>query len=470
MRFTKITATIGPATSEPATLERLIKSGVAVARLNFSHGNHESHEKVITTLHDIQKRKRVAIMLDTKGPEIRTGDVTAPMMIEKGDEIIFTHKPTGKEKLRVVKVDYDGLPGDVKDTKVILIDNGAIEFHVTSIKGDAVTAKALEPGKIGSRRHINIPGAFVSLPSFTKKDWTDIEFGIKHDVDFIATSFVRTGKDIRELKNFLKKHKSQIEVIAKIETQQSLDNLSDIIDESDAIMIARGDLGVETPYEDVPRIQDEIVLECRKKGKPVIVATHMLESMIQYPMPTRAEVTDIAHAAMSQADCTMLSGETAGGMYPFKCMDAMTKILDANEKIDTLETMLTLEEEPTDYNSATRYQQAMSASILARNTQADAIIVITKHGRTAKAVSNWRPLMPIIAFTDSESVARRLMLSWAVDPYCIPFFADPEKTVNEALIYAKDQKLIRKDQTVIIVSDILSGKTPVSSIQIRKVL
>ncbi len=471
MTFTKIIATIGPATSDKKTLDLLLDQGVDIARLNFSHGNHDSHRTIISYLQSLNKsgKHRVAIMLDTKGPEIRTGDVKEPLSISRGDHVLFTHIVTGNEKMKTVKVDYDSFAMDVKNAQSILIDNGAIEFKLLSIKGKNVIAQALEDGKIGSRRHINLPGADVSLPSFTKKDWGDIAFGIQNNVDFIATSFVRTAKDIKELHVYLRKHKSEANIIAKIETRQAVENIDAIIDEADGIMIARGDLGAEVPFEEVPRIQDDIVVRCRQKGKPVIVATHMLESMIQYPMPTRAEVTDIAHAAVSQTDATMLSGETAGGLYPLKAVTTMRRILDANERVDSLDTMVMMQNDMQLPEQGARMEQALAASLLARDLKADALLVFTRQGGTARAVSHWRPLIPIIAFTASENVQRRMLLLWGVDPYVISFYQeDPEKTVQTAMRTLLKRRILRSGSTVVIVSDILTkSDESAMTIQIR---
>ncbi len=472
MRFTKIVATIGPVTSSVEKIEQLAKAGVNVCRLNFSHGSYEVHGQTMENIKTVNKKGySLAIMLDTKGPEIRTGDVTQAIVIKRGDRVIFTSKATGKEKLTTITVDYPKFAEDVKNARCILIDNGSIEFSVESIeKGGIVIAKALEDGKIGSRRHVNLPGADVSLPSFTPKDWADISFGVKHGVDFYATSFVRTGKDIRTLKAFLLKHKSDGEIIAKIETPQAVDNIDAIIDAADGVMVARGDLGAEVPFEDVPKIQEMIVAKCRLNGKPVIVATHMLESMILSPMPTRAEVTDIAFAAMLQTDSTMLSGETTTGLYPFKAVSAMDRVLKVSERIehgDMASSMLRKTENIA--NNMPRQEQAVAASVLATKLKADIILVISKHGHTAMAVSNCRPLVPIHAFVETESRQRKLMLVWGITPHTIRFSEKPEDTLDRALAFLDKNKLVKKGQRVVVVSDIRTGMTPVMTIQIRTI-
>jgi pyruvate kinase len=473
MRFTKIIATIGPATCSVENIERLAKAGVNVCRLNFSHGNYEVHGQTIENVKIVNKKGySLAVMLDTKGPEVRTGDVDKPIMIKRGDLAIFTSRPTGKEKLTTIKVDYNKFADDVKAARCIVIDNGAIEFQVESIeKGGVVIAKAMEDGKIGSRRHVNLPGAYISLPSFTERDLSDIKFGAQKGVDFYATSFVRTGDDIRELKAFLKKNKGDGEIIAKIETPQAVDNIDDIIEASDGIMVARGDLGSEVPFEDVPHIQEMIVSKCRAKGKPVIVATHMLESMILSPTPTRAEVTDIAYASKLQADSTMLSGETTTGLHPFKAVDAMVRVLSANERVAPCYEYSLCCSTETSYldEDLPRREQALAASVLATKLEADAIVVISKHGLTAKAVSNCRPLTPIHSFVETESIQRKLMVVWGIIPHTVEFSEVPEKTLERALSKLEKSKTLKKGQRIVVVSDIKTGSDRVMTIQIRTI-
>lgn len=474
MRFTKIVATIGPATCSAENIVRLAKAGVNVCRLNFSHGDYAVHGRTIETIKEVNKKHglSLAIMLDTKGPEVRTGDVDQAIQIKEGEKVLFTSKPTGKESMKTVKVDYSKFADDVKDARCILIDNGAIEFKVEKIeKNGTVIARALESGKIGSRRHVNLPGAYISLPSFTEKDWADIKFGADKGVDFYATSFVRTGKDIDTLKKFLIKNKSDAQIIAKIETPQAVDNIDAIIEASDAIMVARGDLGAEVPFEDVPRIQQMIVSKCRAKGKPVIVATHMLESMILSPMPTRAEVTDIAFAAMLQADSTMLSGETTTGLYPFKSVAAMDRVLKVSELIEPNYDShfgCCCDEDCAD-EEMPRKEQSLAACVLATKLQADAIIAISKHGNTAKTVSNCRPLVPVHAFVETESIQRKLMVVWGIIPHTVKFSSDPDATVRAAIDSLTKSKQLKKGQRVVVVSDIRTDKTPVMTIQIRTI-
>ncbi len=472
MRFTKIVATLGPSTNSPEKIEELATLGINVCRMNFSHGDHEFHGQTMKNVRAVNKKGYVlALMLDTKGPEVRTGDVSEPLLISKGDLVTFTPRDiTGKEKGKTVKVSYDKFAHDAKNARCIVIDNGAIEMKLIKIENDLVIAKALESGKITSRRHVNLPGAFISLPSFTDKDWKDIKFGIEQDVDFIAPSFVRTEEDIQELKAFLKKNKSAAHIIAKIETPQAVDNIDAIIEASDGIMVARGDLGSEVPFEDVPGIQEAIVQKCRKAGKPVIVATHMLESMISSPTPTRAEVTDIAYAAKLQTDSTMLSGETAGGLYPMKAVAAMDKVLRKCERIEpSYDLLIDAPDDDAKDIDLPRKEQALSACVLGTKLHADALIVISKHGRTAMAISNCRPLIPIHAFTETEDSMRRLVLVWGVLSHCIKFSKNPDQTIADAIALGKKEGFLKKGQRVVAVSDIRSDDDRVMTIQIRTI-
>jgi len=468
-RRTKIVATLGPSAHTVSDIEKLAKLGVAVCRLNFSHGVHADHGKVIANIKAVQKQGYpLAIMLDTKGPEVRTGDVSSPIMVKKGEIVLFTHSPKKKGKEQTVLVDYPSFAKDVRNARCILIDNGVLQFDVVKISGHDVYAKATDEGRIGSRRHVNLPGTNVSLPPYTARDWADIRFGIEHGVDFIANSFVRKDEDVEALRTFLQKHKSHAQIIAKIETPQAVEDLDDIIAAADGIMVARGDLGAEVPYEDVPSIEEHIVLRCREEGKPVIVATHMLESMILSPIPTRAEVTDIAFASFLQADSTMLSGETASGKHPFKSVEVMDRVLRRNEMQsagNTDEGML----RPLFQGTELHREQAHAASVLASTMNADAILVMSRSGRTARAVSACRPEVPMHVFTDTAATLRQLMLLWGVTPHLLTLSDDPEKTVQASIALMLKEKILKKGQRVVVVSDIRTTKQRVMTIQIRSI-
>jgi len=406
--------TIGPACSEVSDLEDLIEKGMNIARINASHGDHEGHGKLIENVRTAAKNsgKTIGVLYDTKGAEIRTDSRNNPLEIKKGQEVVFSSKElemNGSQRVNI-GVNYDGFADDVRETDRILIDNGELSFDIVSIEEDGtVVAKAKQDGEIGSRRHINLPGADVDLPSITDKDWEDIAFSVEQDVDFIALSFIRTADDVESVRNFYNEKSADIFIISKIETKQAVDNIAEIIHSSDGIMVARGDLGAEVPFEKLPAIQNEIVWRCRDAGKPVIIATHMLESMKNHPIPTRAEVTDVAHAAATGADSTMLSGETASGKHPPVAVGAMKKILIATEEYLSRFAYST----ETPMQSATD-NRAQSAVAFAEDKDAAAVIVITEDQSVAQAISKYRPRMPIVVCTSNEKLQRTIQLCYGI--------------------------------------------------------
>src|SRR5256885_455714 len=324
LRKTKIIATIGPATESPEMLARLIGAGVNIFRLNMSHATHDWTRRVTSEIRSAAatSQRFVGIMMDTQGPAIRTGELPVPLDLEPGEKFTLTVRGERSEEERSVDVNYENFVNDINVGDVVLIDNGAIQIKVLAKSGKKVDCEVLTEGKLGSRRHINLPGVKVSLPALTAKDIEDVRLGLELGVDFIALSFVREARDLMQLRELFPESKPHPLVIAKIEDQEALRNLDEIIREADAVMVARGDLGIEVPYEELPIIQRRIIKICLRVGRPVIVATHMLESMIESPMPTRAEVTDVANAVFEQADAIMLSGETTVGKYPLKCVEA----------------------------------------------------------------------------------------------------------------------------------------------------
>lgn len=465
MRLTKIVCTLGPASSSKEQIIALHKLGMNVARINFSHGTQEQHRKIIRLIQRINKEEgcNIAIMLDTKGPEIRTGDVEEAVRIKKGDEIVLTHKPLKDANRAVVMVDHAGFAKDVRKAPFIIVDNGELTLDIVSIeKNGAVIARARQNGKIGSRRHINLPGAHISLPSVTKKDWDDLAFGVEEKMDAVALSFMRSANDVKEVKEFLRKKKSPMIVISKIETTESVDNIESIVDASDGIMVARGDLGAELPFELIPALQDRIVDLCRTRGKPVIVATHMLESMIKNPMPTRAEVTDVAHAAITRTDSTMLSGETAAGNNPQTAVEAMDRILRETES--HLEPAFP-HEVPSD--SSEHQARAEGAVTMASAMQAPAIVVLTKSGNTARAISRYRPLCPIFAPTDDPDVERSLQFCYGVQPMSVTFQKNKERSIAAILKTVKKAGRFKKGDNVVLVSDTMTPDGPVSAVHVR---
>lgn len=453
LRQTKIVCTIGPASWDVPVLTELADTGMNIARLNFSHGARKGHQAIIDNInaynasHDLQ----IAIMLDTKGAEIRTGDVQDPIEVQKDDEVIFSSTAADEHSngRKVIEVSYDGFALDVKEAETILIDNGEIAFDIVSIEDDgSVIARAKQKGVIGTRRHINLPGADIDLPSITESDWEDLRFGAEQNLDFLALSFIRNAEEVREVRAMLDEKQSTSKIISKIETQKGVDNIKEIIDASDGIMVARGDLGADLPFEKLPAVQDEIVCRCKDAGKPVIIATHMLESMKEHPVPTRAEVTDVAHAVATGADATMLSGETASGIHPVLSLEAMIRIQTATEDhLSRLETTYDIRFQDSE-------EEEMDKAIaLAEKENIDAFVLITETGRTARHLSKFRPPMPIITLAKDRIVQRSLLLSYGVWPLMVPFDSSDDVTMNSGLDLAKNLGLLTTGQKVMLLKD-----------------
>ncbi len=467
-RLTKIVCTLGPSSRTEEQVQALAASGMNVARINLSHGSRAEHERAIHIIQALNtKGFCIATMLDTRGAEIRTGIVIQPIPIAVGQEIVFSADPQHSDAKgrTVIEVNYDGFSNDVHETNTILIDNGTISCTILSIESDgSVVAKAKDAGSIGSRRHINLPGADIDLPSLTKKDWDDIAFGAERGVDYVALSFIRSAEEITEVRSLLQKKGSDMKIITKIETKRAAEeNLAEIIAASDGIMVARGDLGTDIPIEELPAIQDEIVSRCRDAGKPVIVATHMLESMSTYPLPTRAEVTDVAHAASTCADATMLSGETASGKHPVKCVEMMDRILRATEAHNARLSECT---EGAVHNE--REARAQAAVTLANSSHAEAIVVITKSGQTARELAKFRPRIPVIAFAPTGSVHQKLSLNFGVFPV-LAMFTDPDTTIETGIAAAKKAGLLKKGMRVVLLSDAPAKGGNVSTVQMRTI-
>jgi pyruvate kinase len=466
MRRTKIICTIGPKTCLKENILELARSGMDIARLNMSHGNHAWHQKVITDIKSINRQGKysIAIMLDTKGPEIRTGDIKTEQIIKKGELFVFTIRREAEYQSGCTEVNYDQFINDVQIDDIILIDGGLLSFKVVNKTKTDVICKCLDGGIMASRRHLNIRGKSARLPSLTKKDWEDIQFGVDAGVDFIALSFVKNAQVIKDLRKFLIQNNVSVDIIAKIESADALTNLSDILNETDGAMVARGDLGAEIPVEEIPLLQEEIVHTCRQLGKPVIVATHLLESMIIHPTPTRAEVTDISEAVKEYSDALMLSGETAAGNYPFQALKVMDTVAKRMEQKLMENHLIKIE-----ISQDAKKEIAHSASQMANHLQTKAIVAITRRGYMAKLLSQCRPNSPIYAFTNTTTVRRRLNIYWGVTPLLVKLSQDPEKTIQRAILILQEKKLVQKNDQIIIVSDILAGKELVETIQIRKV-
>ncbi|XP_042505238.1 pyruvate kinase isozyme G, chloroplastic isoform X2 [Macadamia integrifolia] len=470
-RKTKIVCTIGPSTCTREMLWKLAEAGMNVARLNMSHGDHASHLKTIDLVKEYNARfedKVIAIMLDTKGPEVRSGDVPQPILLKEGQEFNFTIK-RGVSTENTVSVNYDDFVDDVEVGDILLVDGGMMSLAVKSKTTDLVKCEVIDGGELKSRRHLNVRGKSATLPSITEKDWEDIKFGVDNKVDFYAVSFVKDAEVVYELKDYLKSCNADIHVIVKIESADSIPNLDSIISASDGAMVARGDLGAELPIEDVPLLQEEIIRKCHSKQKPVIVATNMLESMINHPTPTRAEVSDIAIAVRESADAVMLSGETAHGKYPLKAVKVMHTVALRTESSLPNSTIAPIHS--TAFKSHMSGMFAFHATTMA-NTLGTSIIVFTRTGSMAALLSHYRPSAAIFAFTNVDRVKQRLALYHGVIPIYMQFSDDAEETFSRALNILLGKDLLEEGEHVTIVQ---SGLQPIwrqestHHIQVREV-
>ncbi len=417
MRRTKIVCTMGPDENDYELLLKLAKT-MDVARFNFSHGNHEEHLGRLEMLRKARKEvgRPIAALLDTKGPEIRTGVLEGgnKITLQEGDEITLTTEEVVGTKQKIY-INYEHLHEDVKPGNVILIDDGLIGLEVLSVNGQEIHCKVTNGGEIGERKGVNVPNVSIQLPSITEKDIEDIRFGIAEEFDFIAASFVRSADAIRQIRALLDEAGSQMKIIAKIESQEGLDNLDSIIDEADGIMVARGDLGVEVEARRLPHLQKEIIEKCNFHGKLVITATQMLDSMIRNPRPTRAEVTDVANAVENGTDAVMLSGETANGKYPVEAAETMASIVEYSEQFLDYKQFKTRLVERTVYESIGNAVCAASVTT-AHELHAKAIVAPTLTGITASMIAKYRPRTNIFALSPSQVTTRQMMLYWGVTP------------------------------------------------------
>lgn len=470
-RKTKIVCTIGPSTSTREMIWKLAEAGMNVARLNMSHGDHASHQKTIDMVKEYNAQfedKVIAIMLDTKGPEVRSGDVPQPITLKEGQEFNFTIK-RGVNTDDTVSVNYDDFVNDVEVGDILLVDGGMMSLAVKSKTADLVKCVVVDGGELKSRRHLNVRGKSATLPSITDKDWEDIKFGVDNQVDFYAVSFVKDARVVHELKDYLKSSNADIHVIVKIESADSIKNLHSIIVASDGAMVARGDLGAELPIEEVPLLQEDIIRRCHSMQKPVIVATNMLESMINHPTPTRAEVSDIAIAVRESADAIMLSGETAHGKYPLKAVKVMHTVALRTES--SLPISSTPPIQLGAFKSHMGEMFAFHATTMA-NTLNAPIIVFTRTGSMAILLSHYRPCSTIFAFTNEERIKQRLVLYHGVMPIYMQFSNDSEETFSRALKFLVAKGMLKEGEHVTLVQ---SGAQPIwrqestHHIQVRKV-
>ncbi len=453
MGKTKIVCTLGPSSSDEKILKKMISSGMNVARLNFSHGTHQEQKERIKKIKRLSQEmgKPIAIILDLQGPRIRLGNLKETFL-RKGSTVTLTFdKRPSKEK---IPLDFD-LSTEVKPGESLLLCDGLVELKVKKVKGKDIECLVISGGKISSHKGVNLPEVPLKTPALTLKDKEDLKFGLKHGVDFVALSFVRQAKDILELKDLIKKEGFDVPVVAKIEKKEALKNIDEIIEHSDGIMVARGDLGVEISTEKVPIIQKEIIAKTNEKGKPVITATQMLESMINSPKPTRAEASDVANAIFDGTDAVMLSGETAIGIDPVNVVKTMEKIIENTESYLDYEDILRKRGEWVEKNTSDAI--SFAACELAKKLKVKAIITATQSGYTARQVSKYRPQAPIIAITPNPQAYRQLLLSWGI----IPLLVKPSRNIDEILVKAvksaKEASLVKKGDQVIITAGVLAN-------------
>lgn len=460
IKRTKIVCTIGPASESEEKLQELMETGMNVCRLNFSHGEHDEHLARINSIKKIREKlgKHTAIMLDTKGPEIRIGKFKDGMTvhIEAGQKFTLTTRDIlGDES--IVSISYKEFPNDVVPGSRVLIDDGLVEFVVESVEGTEIHTRAVNYGELKDRKGLNAPSIKINLPALTDKDIADIKFGVEHGVDFIAASFVRKADDVLAIREVLEECGGQhVQIISKIESEEGVENLDEIIELSDGIMVARGDLGVEVSNERVPLVQKDMIRKCNLLGKPVITATQMLDSMTRNPRPTRAEVNDVANAILDGSDAIMLSGETAAGKYPVQAVETMVRIAKHIEKsIDYKKAVESrkqwIEKDPTNAisNSVARIAEQLNAS---------AILAATTSGGTARAISKFRPESPIIATTHVEEVARRLSLVWGVTPILTKKMELTDQLIDNSISESLKNGYINEGDLIV-----LSAGIPVST-------
>ncbi|TCP69060.1 pyruvate kinase [Baia soyae] len=459
MRKTKIVCTIGPASEEVSILRQLIKQGMNVARLNFSHGSHEEHGGRIRNIRQAaaEEGQTVAILLDTKGPEIRTKDLTTPEVELKADEtFILTTKDILGDKKKVA-VTYDQLPNDVQPGTTILIDDGLIGLEVREVTGTDIICNVTNGGVLKNKKGVNIPGIKINLPGITEKDAADIHFGIEQGVDFIAASFIRKPEDVLDIRKILEKHQSDIQIISKIENQEGLDNIDGILKVSDGLMVARGDLGVEIPTEEVPIAQKDLIRKCNLLGKPVITATQMLDSMQRNPRPTRAEASDVANAIFDGTDAIMLSGETAAGRYPVEAVRMMATIAKKAESTLPYKELLRKMQRDTDLSITDSIGQAVVYT--SHSLDCSAIITATERGYTARMISKYRPSVPIIAVTPHKDVQRKLQLIHGVYPIDGNICGNTDEMFQSAVQSSLSTGFIKEGNLVIITAGVPVGKS-----------
>ncbi len=452
MRQTKIVATIGPATDSPANLVRLLELGVNVVRLNFSHGTYDEYRSIVRTVRAYAKKtgRQVAVMQDLQGPKVRVGEMAGDTVLLNGSTVTMTTE-TVIGDANLIPLDYKGLPKDVSKGDTILLVDGLLELRVLATTPKTITAKVIHGGKLGSHKGINVPSASLSLPSVTPKDARDLKFGAALGVDFVALSFVTSGADILGLRRRLKRWKSNAKIIAKIEKHEAVDNIAEIIQVTDAVMVARGDLGVEIDPTDVPLVQKEIIHACNRAFKPVITATQMLESMISQPRATRAEVSDVANAILDGSDAVMLSAETATGAYPFAAVETMARTA---ENVEQFFLEHPFRGQRISSHKITTEAVSIAACEVANDVDAKLIVVPTYSGWSAIAVARHRVRRSVVALTENEAVARELCLTWGVRPFVVGPYRNVDQMQRIARRFVLDHKLAKRGEKFVLTAGV----------------
>lgn len=470
MRKTKIVCTLGPATNDKGIIKEVVNAGMNIARMNFSHGDHAEHKQRIDMVKEVEKEtgKTVGLMLDTKGPEIRTGEMKGDKIhLEAETELVITQEDV-EGTTEMISVSYKDLAQDMEVGNRILIDDGLIELEVTAIDGNDVVTRVVNGGELGSRKGVNLPGVKVSLPALTEKDISDIRFGVEQGMHFIAASFVRKANDVIEIRKILEESGDEdVFIIAKIENQEGVENLDSILEVADGIMVARGDLGVEIPAEKVPIVQKIMIKKCNEASKPVITATQMLDSMIRNPRPTRAEASDVANAIYDGTDATMLSGESAAGKYPVESVETMAQIAQEVENSESYKDKFAGKYE----FAADSVTAAISLATCQTSEElgAEAIITSTGSGLTARTVSKYRPQTPIIAVTPNKRVLHQLAMTWGVSPLLAARSSTTDEMMDNAISTAVEHELIEEGDLVTITAGTpvgISGTTNLIKIDV----
>jgi pyruvate kinase len=460
-RKSKIIITLGPATQSQEMIGKLIDAGTNVFRLNMSHAKHEWAAEMTRHVRaeSAKRNGHVAVLFDLTGPSIRTGDLEKPYDLVEGDTVEFRKASSAATVPLSTTVNYDGLMGDVTVGNTLVVDNGAMLMRIDQVDSDRIICHVKTPGTMGSRRHINLPGVRLNLPALTEKDHRDLALAVECEADYIAGSFVRDSAHVEELRTAMQALEGEAQIIAKVEDQEAIRNIDAIINAADVIMIARGDLGTEVEFEELPILQRRIVKRCHELGKRVIVATQLLESMITNPTPTRAEVTDVMNAAYEEADCLMLSGETSVGRYPERCVEALVRISSRIERSGGhgFGQHVMLRDE--------RQKTSRAAVTLADSLPDARLVVLTRRGLLATHVAMLRPRTSgFYAFTPTERVCRQLALTRGVQPFKMAFASNIEETIQRALQLLREENLVRKGTPLVIVSDILSDHFAANSI------